>query len=53
MWYVDDAFPEAWKEPLKQSVLIWNKAFEKIGFKNVMQAVDFPKNDPNFDPDNL
>lgn len=53
VWYVDDAFPEAWKEPLKQSVLIWNKAFEKIGFKNVMQAVDFPKNDPNFDPDNL
>lgn len=53
VWYVDDAFPEAWKEPLKQSVLIWNKAFEKIGFKNVMQAVDFPKDDPQFDPDNL
>ena len=53
VWYVDDAFPEAWKEPLKQSVLIWNKAFEKIGFKNVMQAVDFPKNDSLFDPDNL
>ncbi len=53
IWYVDDAFPEAWKEPLKQSVLIWNKAFEKIGFKNVMQAVDFPKNDSLFDPDNL
>ena len=53
VWYVDDAFPEEWKEPLKQSVLIWNKAFEKIGFKNVMQAVDFPKNDSLFDPDNL
>lgn len=53
VWYVDDAFPEAWKEPLKKSVLIWNKAFEKIGFKNVMQAVDFPKNDSLFDPDNL
>lgn len=53
VWYVDDAFPEAWKEPLKQSVLIWNKAFEKIGLKNVMQAVDFPKNDSLFDPDNL
>lgn len=53
VWYVDDAFPEAWKEPLKKSVLIWNKAFEKIGFKNVMQAIDFPKNDSLFDPDNL
>ena len=53
VWYIDDAFPEAWKEPLKKSVTIWNKAFEKIGFKNVMQAVDFPKNDPDFDPNNL
>lgn len=53
VWYIDDAFPKEWKEPLKKSVTIWNKAFEKIGFKNVMQAVDFPKNDPNFDPNNL
>ncbi|AZS30216.1 zinc-dependent metalloprotease [Butyricimonas faecalis] len=53
VWYIDDAFPESWKAPLKQSVLIWNKAFEKIGFKNVMKALDFPKDDPNFDPDNL
>lgn len=53
VWYIDDAFPTEWKEPLKQSVLTWNKAFEKIGFKNVMRAVDFPKDDPAFDPDNL
>lgn len=53
VWYVDDAFPDEWKEPLKQSVLFWNKAFEKIGFKNAMQARDFPKNDSLFDPDNL
>lgn len=53
VWYIDDAFPEEWKEPLKQSVLIWNSAFEKIGFKNAMEARDFPKDDPEFDPDNL
>ena len=52
-WYIDDSFPAEWVGPLKQSVLVWNKAFEKIGFKNVMRALDFPKNDPNFDPDNL
>ena len=34
LWYIDDAFPEDWKQPLKKSVTIWNKAFEKIGFKN-------------------
>ncbi|MCR9011538.1 zinc-dependent metalloprotease [Gabonibacter chumensis] len=53
VWYVDDAFPETWRQPIKDGVLRWNKAFEKIGFKNVMQVRDFPKNDPEFDPDNL
>ncbi|WP_065218388.1 MULTISPECIES: zinc-dependent metalloprotease [Butyricimonas] len=53
VWYVDDAFPDEWRGPIKEGVLIWNKAFEKIGFKNVMVAKDFPKDDPNFDPDNL
>lgn len=53
VWYVDDAFPDEWREPIKAAVLNWNKAFEKIGFKNVMVARDFPKDDPNFDPDNL
>ena len=53
VWYVDDAFPESWKKPIKKAVLRWNQAFEKIGFKNVMQVRDFPKDDPSFDPDNL
>ena len=53
VWYVDDAFPTEWREPIKAGILIWNKAFEKIGFKDVMQARDFPTDDPTFDPDNL
>lgn len=53
VWYVDDAFPESWRAPIKEGVLRWNKAFEKIGFKNVVQVRDFPKDDPTFDPDNL
>lgn len=53
VFYVDDAFPELWKEPIRQAVTTWNAAFEKIGFKNVMVAKDFPKDDPDFDPDNL
>lgn len=31
----------------------WNKAFEKIGMKNVMISRDFPTDDLEFDPDNL
>ena len=42
-----------WKNAIKNGVLRWNKAFEKIGFKNVVQVQDFPTNDPNFDPDNF
>lgn len=53
VFYVDDAFPESWKASIHKGVTNWNAAFEKIGFKNVMIAKDFPKNDPNFDPDNL
>ena len=53
VWYVDNTFPSEWKEPIKKGVLRWNAAFEKIGFKNVMQVQDFPMDDPTFDPDNL
>ena len=30
-----------------------NKAFEAAGFKNVVKALDYPKDDPNFDPDDM
>ena len=55
VWYVDNSFPEAWKAPIKKGVLAWNKAFEAIGLKDVMQVRDFPtaEEDPQFDPDNL
>jgi len=55
LWYVDDAFPEAWKEPIRKAILDWNIAFEKIGLKDVMAVKDFPtaEEDPEFDPDNL
>ena len=51
--YVDDHFPENWKAPIKKGILRWNRAFEKIGFKNVIQVRDFPTDDPSFDPYNL
>lgn len=53
VFYVDSDFPEAWKAPIREAVETWNEAFEKIGLKNVMKALDFPENDPEFDPDNL
>ena len=55
IFYVDDTFPETWKEPIKKGIEHWNKGFEAIGFKNVVEARDFPtpEEDPDFDPDNL
>ena len=53
VFYLDDAFPTLWRDPIRRGALRWNKAFEKIGFKNVMRIEDFPKDNPEFDPDNL
>lgn len=53
VYYIENTFPTLWKNAIKNGVLRWNKAFEKIGFKNVAQVQDFPTNDPNFDPDNF
>ena len=53
VYYIENTFPTLWKNAIKNGVLRWNKAFEKIGFKNVIQVQDFPTNDPNFDPDDF
>ena len=53
VFYVDSAFPEKWRDIVKQGVEDWNTAFEAAGFKNAIVARDYPKNDPDFDPDDM
>ena len=53
LFYVDRDFPSSWRESVKSAVNDWNLTFEKIGFKNAIKALDYPKDDPEFDPDNL
>ena len=53
VYYVDPSFPPVWRKAINVGVLRWNDAFEKIGFKNVVQVRDYPTDDPEFDPDNL
>ena len=53
VFYIDDAFPLSWNKYIHKGVEVWQKAFEKIGFKNAIIAKDFPKNDPDFDPENI
>jgi len=53
VFYLDSAFPASWQRPIREGVLRWNKAFEAAGFRNAIEVRDFPKNDKQFDPDNL
>ena len=53
IFYVDPNFPEMWSKYIYMGIEDWNLAFEKIGFKNAVQARPFPTDDPEFDPDNI
>src|SRR5699024_5330127 len=52
-FYIDDKFPDGWLKYIKKGAKDWNTAFEKIGYKNAIVTKMYPKNDPNFDPNNL
>ena len=38
VFYIDTCCPVEWIPRIKEAVLAWNTAFEKAGFKNVMQV---------------
>ena len=48
--FIDPAFPSDWIPYIKMGIEDWQKAFEKIGFKNAIIAKEYPKNDTDFDP---
>ena len=52
-FYVDPDFPEEFRPAIKEGILQWNDAFERIGFKDAIVVKDFPQDDKDFDPDNL
>lgn len=51
--YMDTIMPAAWAKYIKAGLEEWNTAFQKIGFKNVVQVRDFPGNDPGFNPSDI
>ena len=51
VFYIDTLMPNAWKKGVTEGILEWNKAFEAIGFKNVLQVKNIPA-DKDFDIDN-
>ncbi len=45
IYYIDPATPKQWRKYLIQGVNDWQAAFEKAGFKNAIQAKEWPEND--------
>lgn len=45
VYYIDPATPKQWRKYLILGVEDWQKAFEKAGFKNAIQAREWPEND--------
>lgn len=52
-FYIDTSFPQHWQPYIKEGIEVWNKAFERAGFKNAVVAQFYPANDPGFDANNL
>lgn len=53
IFYVDTLVPAKWYPYIKAGAESWNKAFEKIGFKDVICVKPFPKQDSLFDANSL
>lgn len=45
VYYIDPATPVKWRTYLKQGIEDWKPAFEQAGWKNAIQARDWPEND--------
>ncbi len=45
VYYIDPATPKQWRKYLIMGVEDWKEAFEKAGFKNAIQAREWPEND--------
>ncbi|MCC7246953.1 MAG: zinc-dependent metalloprotease [Saprospiraceae bacterium] len=45
VYYIDPATPQKWRSALKQGVEDWQPAFEQAGWKNAIQAKDWPEAD--------
>jgi len=51
IWYVEDNVPLEYRPYVEEGILEWNKAFEKIGFRNVMAVRWQEPGRDDFDPE--
>jgi hypothetical protein len=53
VYYVDSTVPDKFRPWVKEGIEKWQKAFERAGFKNAILAKDPPKDDPDWDPEDV
>src|SRR5262245_56131096 len=57
VYYLDRTIPAEYREAVRSGILMWNKAFEKAGFKDAMVVKDPPPADTpegkDFDPEDV
>ncbi|MBR8834237.1 MAG: zinc-dependent metalloprotease [Stigonema ocellatum SAG 48.90 = DSM 106950] len=44
IFWIDNAVPGEYRDAIKEGVLMWNRAFEKAGFKDAIQVNQMPDN---------
>ena len=52
VFYLDRTIPKEYREYVREGILMWNRAFEKAGFKDAVVVKDAP-DDPDFDPEDV
>ena len=52
VFWLDRNIPVRYRDPIKQGILEWNKAFEKIGFKDAIR-VELQPDDADFDTSDI
>jgi hypothetical protein len=49
-FWIENTVPDEYRKTIKKGILVWNDAFERIGFKNAIVVKDQP-DDPSWDPE--
>ncbi|MHC5674607.1 zinc-dependent metalloprotease [Nostoc sp.] len=52
VFWIDNAVPLEYRDPMKEGVLMWNKAFLKAGFKDAIEVRQMPDN-ATWDPSDI
>jgi hypothetical protein len=51
-FYIEKTVPHEYRAAVQEGILEWNKAFEKIGFRNAIEAVQ-QRDDEDWDPEDM